>query len=82
MTLKSDKLIQHMRENPKNVRFSDLLKVCTELFGHPRKAGGSHIVFAMPWPGDPRINLQKSGDKAKAYQVKQVLAAIDKMNEL
>lgn len=26
------------------------------------------------------INLQRAGDKAKAYQVKQVIAAIDKLN--
>jgi hypothetical protein len=32
----------------------------------------------MPWPGDPRINLQAGdGGKAKPYQVRQVLAAVD-----
>ncbi len=80
MVVKREKILRQMRENPQNVRFSDLLKVCTELFGTPRQTGGSHIVFATPWPGDPRINLQKAGDKAKAYQVKQVLAAIEKLN--
>jgi hypothetical protein len=29
--------------------------------------------------GDPRINIQKKKGEAKAYQVKQVLAAIDKL---
>jgi hypothetical protein len=32
----------------------------------------------MPWPGDPRINMQAGdGGKAKAYQVRQAVAAID-----
>jgi hypothetical protein len=38
----------------------------------------SHAVFKMPWPGDPRVNIQDSKGKAKAYQVGQVLKAIDK----
>jgi len=29
--------------------------------------------------GDPRINIQNDKGKAKAYQVKQVLAAIDRL---
>ncbi len=77
-----DKIIKQMRENPHNVGFSDLVKVCTHLFGQPRTTGGSHTVFKTPWVGDPRINLQKSGNKAKAYQVRQVIAAIDKLNTL
>jgi len=33
----------------------------------------------MPWPGDPRINLQEGrGGMAKAYQVRQVLLAIER----
>ena len=32
----------------------------------------------MPWPGDPRVNIQDKGGKAKPYQVKQVLNAIKK----
>jgi hypothetical protein len=40
--------------------------------------GGSHAVFKTPWPGDPRVNIQNSNGQAKAYQVRQVLAAIEK----
>jgi len=33
----------------------------------------------MPWAGDPRVNMQESkGGKAKAYQVQQLLAAVDR----
>jgi len=74
-----EKIIKQMRANPNDVRFSDLVKICTELFGPPRNTGGSHTVFKTPWHGDPRINLQRAGDKAKPYQVKQVIEAIDKL---
>lgn len=67
-----------MRDNPANVKFSDLEKVCRHYFGKPRQTGTSHQVYKMPWPGDPRVNIQNDHSKAKAYQVRQVLAAIDK----
>ena len=39
-------------------------------------------VFKTPWPGDPRVNIQRSrGGEAKPYQVRQVLKAIEKLNE-
>lgn len=73
-----DKIVAAMRENPRNVRYDDLLKVCEHYFGPPRRTGGSHAVFKTPWPGDPRVNIQNGNGQAKAYQVRQVLAAIDK----
>mgnify|MGYP003591733518 CR=1 FL=1 len=39
-----------------------------------------HPVYKTPWPGDPRVNIQEGkAGKAKAYQVKQVLAAIARL---
>ncbi|MEO7760863.1 MAG: toxin HicA, partial [Casimicrobiaceae bacterium] len=32
-----------------------------------------------PWPGDPRVNIQGAKGKAKPYQVRQILQAIDKL---
>lgn len=75
------KVIDAMRRNPKNVRYSDLFKICVEHFGEPRQQATSHAVFKMPWIGDPRVNIQNNKGKAKVYQVRQVLAAIDKLNE-
>lgn len=72
-------LVEQMRSNPKNVNFMDLLKVCEHYFGAGRQAGTSHAVFKTPWPGDPRVNIQNDHGKAKAYQVRQVLQAIDKL---
>lgn len=39
---------------------------------------GSHHIFKVPWSGQPWVNIQKDGKHAKPYQVKQVLAAIEK----
>lgn len=72
-------LLRRTRQNPKNVRFSDLAKMCDHFFGAPRQNSGSHRIYKTPWPGDPRINIQNHRGMAKAYQVKQVLAAIDKL---
>jgi hypothetical protein len=72
-------ILESIRRNPKNVRFKDLLRVCDYYFGPPRQRGGSHRVYKTPWPGDPRINIQNDKGMAKAYQVKQVLLAIDKL---
>lgn len=67
-----------MRRNPKGVSFSDAVKVATHHFGKHR-GKGSHHIFKTPWPGDPRVNLQEDKNgKAKAYQVKQLLEAIEK----
>lgn len=73
-----EKIVRGMRSNPQNLSYNDLLKVCEHYFGQPRQSGTSHAVFKMPWAGDPRVNIQNAKGKAKAYQVRQVLAAIDK----
>jgi len=73
------KLLDQMRREPANVRFTDLLKVCEEFFGEARQTNASHVVFKMPWQGDPRVNIQNSKGKAKAYQVRQALAAIERL---
>jgi hypothetical protein len=75
----STKILEQMRREPANVRFGDLKKVCEQYFGKPRQAGTSHAIFKTPWTGDPRINIQDDKGKAKVYQVRQVLLAIDKL---
>jgi len=72
-------IVTHMRENPTGVRFVDLCKVCDYYFGPARQKGSSHRVYKTPWRGDPRVNIQNRQGYAKAYQVKQVLKALDKL---
>ena len=76
------KILDQMRREPTNVSFSDLKKLCAVFFGKPRQTGTSHVIFKTPWSGDPRINIQDSKGKAKPYQVRQVLLAIDKLEDI
>lgn len=78
---KVDEIEKMMRGNPGNVRFTDLCRVCDHHFGMARQESTSHRVYKTPWPGDPRVNIQDSKGKAKAYQVRQVIKAIDKLAE-
>ena len=70
-----------MKRNPKDVRYRDLCKVCDFYFGNARFARSSHRIYKTPWQGDPRINIQNHKAKAKAYQVKQMLMAIEKLED-
>jgi hypothetical protein len=72
-------ILEGMRLNPRGVRYSDLCRVCDAYFGEPRQSGSSHRVYRTPWPGDPRVNIQSDKGLAKAYQVRQVLKAIAKL---
>ena len=76
-----DAILAQMRANPRGIRFADLERVCRGIFGAPRQSGDSHQTYKMPWPGDPRVYIQDFHGQAKPYQVRQVLAAIDKLRE-
>ena len=71
-------LIRQFEENPTDVRFDDLCRVCNSYFGKVR-IKGSHRIYKTPWQGDPRINIQDDKGKGKAYQVRQVLKALKKL---
>ena len=75
----TESLLEQMRREPANVRFNDLKKLCGTYFGEPRQDGSSHAIFKTPWPGDPRVNIQNAKGKAKPYQVRQVLQAIEQL---
>jgi hypothetical protein len=74
-----EKILEKMRFEPANVRFADLQRVCESFFGKPRQSGSSHAVYKTPWPGNPRVNIQNDKGKAKPYQVRQVLLAIERL---
>lgn len=77
-----DKILEQMRTHPANVRFADLQRVCVSYFGKPRQHGTSHAIYKTPWPGNPRVNIQNDKGKAKAYQVRQVLMAIERLGAI
>ena len=79
MTEKIDEIVERIKENTSNVRFGELCKICEYYFGPPRQSGSSHMIYRTPWEGNPRINIQDDHGRAKVYQVRQVLAAINKL---
>ncbi len=74
-----DDIVEQMRCTPKGIRFVDACRVCDHYFGQPRQKGTSHRVYKTPWQGDPRVNIQNAKGKTKAYQVKQIVRAIERL---
>ena len=75
-------ILDSLRTNPTGVRFADLAKVCDEYFGEPRQKGTSHRIYRTPCLGDPRVNIQDAKGMAKPYQVRQVVRAIEKLEDM
>ena len=61
-----------------NIAFSDLIKLMKN-FGFEMRVKGSHHIFRKA-EIEEKINLQKDGNKAKPYQVRQVRNIILKYN--
>lgn len=59
-----------------NIRFNDLCNLL-ERIGFERRTRGSHNVFRCEGV-EEKLNLQKDGNKAKPYQVRQVRDVIVK----
>ena len=76
---KVDELIAKMRRNPQGFRFQDLCKVCDSIFGETRQKSSSHRIYKTPWQRDPRVNIQNDKGMAKAYQIRQVMKAIERL---
>ena len=81
LRLKKLKIYEKLKNNPKNVRFTDLCKAA-ELFGFKYRGGkGSHVVYVrggVRWP----LVFQNVKGKAKPYQVKQFLKIVEEYNLL
>ena len=71
--------IEVLRANPRGIRYSKLVEICDRFFGTPRQSRSSHRVYRTPWPGDPRVNMQNDKGMAKAYQVRQVIQALERL---
>ena len=69
---KHEKLLQRVLSGASdaNIRFEDLCHLLLG-FGFEMRTEGSHHVFRKAGV-EERINLQRDGDKAKPYQVRQV----------
>jgi len=77
----ADDLLKRMRRNPTGISFKELCKVCDQYFGQPRQSSTSHRVYKTPWHGNPRVNIQNDKGAAKPYQVRQVLQAVQRLEQ-
>ena len=48
----------------------------------PRQRSGGHRVYRTPCPGDLRVNIQNAMGTAKAYQVRQVIRAVERLEDM
>jgi len=76
---KIESAIERMRRRPQNVPYKELRLICEYYFGPPRQKGTSHRIYQTGIPENPRVNIQNDRGKAKAYQVRQVIAVIKQL---
>lgn len=80
---KRQKLLEKARRAPNSLRYSDLCRLA-EYFGweFERQAGTSHRIYVnrrlSGRPGE-LLNFQNRDGKAKPYQVRQLVSAIDEL---
>ena len=72
-----EKLLEKARENPKNVRFKELCRLCELIGMEARKPVGSHFPYKRSTPPVKTLSFQNKDGMAKSYQVKQLLQFID-----
>ena len=72
-------IINELEQSLHNVRYVRLCGICDHYFGEARQKGTSHRVYKTPWIGDPRVNIQNDKGKCKAYQVRQVIKALKRL---
>jgi hypothetical protein len=74
---KRDKLIDGLRNNPKDVRFEDACRIA-ELLGFTWGGGkGAHRAYHRP--GEPALlNFQNWNGRIKPYQARQLIEMVDK----
>ena len=65
-------------KSPRSLTFAEACDLAEAHFGPARQGSGSHVaIYKMPWQRE----IQVTGSKAKEYQVKQLIKAIDKKKE-
>jgi predicted RNA binding protein YcfA (HicA-like mRNA interferase family) len=72
---------ERIKDNPSDVRFEEAEAWLLSFGFQKREAKGSHKVFTHPqWDG--RLTMQEHRGKAKAYQIRQALRAIEEIHDV
>ena len=74
------KLYMRVASAPGNTRFGDLVSLAEAVGFVLVRQRGSHLVFRHRENRRLRLNLQPREGEAKEYQVRQLLAIIEKEN--
>jgi predicted RNA binding protein YcfA (HicA-like mRNA interferase family) len=76
----AEKRLEAIRNNPKNVDFDELCWAATRSGFVLERTSGSHRIFRHPDDPEEMLDLQPGRDgKAKPYQVKDFLEALDRL---
>lgn len=75
--MKPRKLLAAILAGSRNVRFADMVALVKAFGFELSRTSGSHHIFVHP-KVDELVNLQKVQDKAKPYQIRQVLKLVEK----
>jgi predicted RNA binding protein YcfA (HicA-like mRNA interferase family) len=77
--MRNRKLLEKALRNPQDLRFEEAKRLAQAFGFRLDRINGSHHIFirtAIP----QLVNLQNSGGKAKAYQIKQLLKLVETHN--
>ena len=74
--MNSKKLLERIRKDRNNVRFSDLERLLTDLGFQLDRVNGSHCTYIHAYASNITIQPDQN-NQAKNYQLKQVLTMID-----
>ena len=74
------KLREKLRNSPTNTSFAELTTFIERLgFIQKERRSGSHVIYGHPDFPRELVNLQRRGNEAKPYQVRQVLDLVEKL---
>ncbi len=73
------KLLVRITTSPQNVRFRDARRLVEALGFRLDRIEGSHHIFVHSQVPQP-LNLQEVRGEAKAYQLRQLLRAVERYN--
>ena len=77
--MRKRKLLQRVLNNPKNVKFTDIVTLVEAFDFRLSRIRGSHHIFVHPAVRE-LVNLQEVKGQAKPYQVRQFLRLVERYN--